>query len=193
MHTLVVGFSLSKTQTGRRDHCRLVQNTKYRDCRKSNEWVGDPGTDSSKRGSGPMNQMGELPPVPYILIMSLGERTHAQDREKILQAISIHWCSGRREEHWFEALSLGLVTQSWQDYGAKEAAAKRGIVREWGPFNRGSLVTRYWSKTKESQGSGNQCPQCSGPWDLAMPTGKTAIGQLWPALEITTPLCKDCE
>lgn len=90
MHTLVVGFSLSKTQTGRRDHCRLVQNTKYRDCRKSNEWVGDPGTDLSKRGSGPMNQMGELPPVPYILIMSLGERTHVQDREKILQAISIH-------------------------------------------------------------------------------------------------------
>lgn len=87
MHTLVVGFSLSKTQEEGiiADWCK-TQNI---DCRKSNEWVGDPGTDSSKRGSGAMNQMGELPPVPYILIMSLEERTHAQDK-KILQAISIH-------------------------------------------------------------------------------------------------------
>lgn len=56
MYTQVVGFILSKTE--RRDHCRLVHNTKYRIVGKVMNGLGNLGTDVSKRGPGPMHQNG---------------------------------------------------------------------------------------------------------------------------------------
>lgn len=89
MYTLVVGFILSKTE--RRVHCRLVHNTKYRDCRKSNEWAGESWYRREQKRTWPYAPKWVIVPgaTHPQNEPGLGE-TQTHGGEKVIQAVSTH-------------------------------------------------------------------------------------------------------